>query len=400
MTSQPQGALHRQRLVAESFGTDAELYDRARPRYPAELVDRVIAASGGRDILDVGCGTGIAARLFASAGCDVLGVEPDPRMAEIARGSGIEVQVAKFEDWDAGGRLFDAVISAQAWHWVDPAAGAVKAASVLRPSGRLAVFWNIFDPPAELRAAFDGVYRRVLAGSPINDLWSLPTATARQVMSGTAVGGSAGGRVRPPRAVAVQLVAAVHAGGVAHGVPTLGGHADFPPGGPGGAAGRARRRHRPRGRHLCHALCHGRGHRRGRRQPIGPSAPRPLPERGTRAVEAAARPAAGRPGDAGASGADRRASAPPPGSRRPSRLRLCPQPVTVRVHLEKYRPVALEKKVERAVAQGQALREHRGRRDDGRGQFRLPDRHPVRRQPRVRGGDSLPTSNPCTRPST
>jgi SAM-dependent methyltransferase len=229
VTAQPPAAIHRQRLVAESFGTDAGRYDRARPRYPAELVDRVIAASGGREILDVGCGTGIAARLFASAGCRVLGVEPDARMAEIARGSGIEVQVATFEDWDAGGRQFDAVISAQAWHWVDPAAGAVKAASVLRPSGRLTVFWNIFDPPAELRAAFDGVYRRVLPDSPIRGLWSLPTATAQQAMSGTAVRGIRQARTfGPPEQWRFEWSRPYTREEWLAVVPTLGAHGEFP----------------------------------------------------------------------------------------------------------------------------------------------------------------------------
>ena len=230
MTARPPAAIHRQRLVAESFGTDAERYDRARPRYPAELVDRVIAASGGREVLDVGCGTGIAARLFASAGCRVLGVEPDPRMAEIARGSGIEVQVATFEDWDAAGRQFDAVISAQAWHWVDPAAGAAKAASVLRPSGRLTVFWNIFDPPAELRAAFDGVYRRVLPDSPIRGLWSLPTATAQQAMSGTAVTGIRQARAfGPPEQWRFDWSRPYTRAQWLAVVPTLGAHGEFPP---------------------------------------------------------------------------------------------------------------------------------------------------------------------------
>jgi ubiquinone/menaquinone biosynthesis C-methylase UbiE len=61
-------ALHLQRQVAEGFGADAGRYDRARPTYPADLIDRIIAASPGRDILDVGCGTGISARLFQAAG--------------------------------------------------------------------------------------------------------------------------------------------------------------------------------------------------------------------------------------------------------------------------------------------------------------------------------------------
>src|SRR5579863_1747033 len=107
-------ASHLQRHVAEGFGADAGRYDRARPTYPADLVDRIIAASPGRDLLDVGCGTGISARLFQAAGCRVLGVDPDPRMAGLARLGGTEAEVATFEEWDPAGRTFDSVISAQA----------------------------------------------------------------------------------------------------------------------------------------------------------------------------------------------------------------------------------------------------------------------------------------------
>lgn len=168
---------HQYRQVAESFGADAERYNRSRPSYPGALVDRIVAASPGADVLDVGCGTGIAARQFQSAGCRVLGVDPDVRMAELAHQSGIEVEVARIEDWNARGRTFDAVIAAQAWHWVDPVAGAARAAQVLRPRGRLAVFWNIFQPPADVGEAFAAVYRRVTPGSP-SDFWTRPILDA------------------------------------------------------------------------------------------------------------------------------------------------------------------------------------------------------------------------------
>src|SRR5215212_9858446 len=75
----------RHRHVAESFGTDAERYDRTRPHYPDAMVERIVAASPGPDFLDVGIGTGIEARQFRAAGCEVLGVEPDARMADFAR---------------------------------------------------------------------------------------------------------------------------------------------------------------------------------------------------------------------------------------------------------------------------------------------------------------------------
>jgi SAM-dependent methyltransferase len=183
-------AAARQRGVAESFGTDAERYHRARPGYPAAMVDRIIAESPGRDVVDAGCGTGISARLFQAAGCRALGVDPDPRMAELARENGLDVEVAKFEEWDAAGRTFDAVIAGQAWHWVEMAAGAAKAAAVLRPRGRLAVFWNAFDPPAGLREAFGAVYRRVVPDSPMAaGFWSRPASIQYLAMCDTAADG-------------------------------------------------------------------------------------------------------------------------------------------------------------------------------------------------------------------
>jgi len=158
---------HQARHIAESFGSDADRYDRARPRYPAALVERIVAASPGLDFLDVGCGTGIAARQLQAAGRRVLGVEPDARMADFARHSGVQTDVATFEDWDPRGRTFDAVVAGMAWHWVDPVAGAVKAARLLRPGGRLAVFWYVFQPPSEVGDAISAAYRRTLPDSPL-----------------------------------------------------------------------------------------------------------------------------------------------------------------------------------------------------------------------------------------
>lgn len=156
--------------MAESFGADAERYDRARPRYPHALVERIVAESPGHDVLDVGCGTGISARQFQAAGCKVLGVEPDGRMADFARRSEVEVEVevATFEAWDAAGREFDAVVAGQAWHWIDPVAGAAKAAQVLRSGGRLAAFWHVFDPPPVVAEALAAGFQRVVPDSPFN----------------------------------------------------------------------------------------------------------------------------------------------------------------------------------------------------------------------------------------
>ncbi len=157
---------HAAREMAESFGADAGRYDRARPSYPAALIDRVVAGGPGPAVLDVGCGTGIEARQFQAAGCRVLGVDPDARMAEFARRTGVEVEVATFEAWDPAGRVFDAVVAGQAWHWVDPDAGAAKAGEVLRPGGLLAVFAHVFESPPAVAEVFAEVFRRVVPDSP------------------------------------------------------------------------------------------------------------------------------------------------------------------------------------------------------------------------------------------
>jgi SAM-dependent methyltransferase len=156
-------ALHEDRGRACSFGADAERYDRSRPTYPAELISFLLA-DRPRQVLDVGCGTGIAARLFAAHGCEVLGVEPDPRMAEVARRHGICVEDGRLEDWDPRARTFDLVICAQAWHWVDPVVGARAVATALRPGGRFGAFWNAGRHQPALKARLEAVYARIAPG--------------------------------------------------------------------------------------------------------------------------------------------------------------------------------------------------------------------------------------------
>lgn len=154
--------------MAESFGADADRYDRARMAYPDELIALIMEHSPGLDVLDVGCGTGIEARQLQAVGASVLGVEPDARMAAYARSRGLVVEESRFEDWDAAGRTFDAVVSAQAWHWVDPVAGAAKVRDVLRPGGLFAAFWNVYAPPAPVGDALLDGLRKVMPDLPLD----------------------------------------------------------------------------------------------------------------------------------------------------------------------------------------------------------------------------------------
>jgi SAM-dependent methyltransferase len=148
------------RTRAESFGAVAAQYDRARPTYPRALLDELVTPDA-LTVLDVGCGTGIATALLADRGLTVLGVEVDARMAAVARRKGFDVEVARFEDWQPQGRQFDLVISAQAWHWIEPQAGARRAAEALGRGGQIGVFWNFGEPPDDVRELLSPVYARL-----------------------------------------------------------------------------------------------------------------------------------------------------------------------------------------------------------------------------------------------
>jgi SAM-dependent methyltransferase len=155
-----------QRLV---FGEVAELYDRHRPAYPDLVVDDLISLAGvrvGSAVLEVGAGTGKATSMFAARGLRVLAVEPSAEMAAVARRvcaevGEVRIEQSDFERWDPAGREFPLLYAAQAWHWVEPAIGFAKAASVLRPGGVLAAFWNrAVWARAELREAVLDAYQR------------------------------------------------------------------------------------------------------------------------------------------------------------------------------------------------------------------------------------------------
>ena len=159
------GDQHRRRASERSrlFDQEAERYDRCRPRYPDTVIDALLGPEPSRlEVLDVGCGTGIAARPMAERGAKVLGVELAPRMAEVAHRHGIDVEIAAFEEWDAAGRSFDRVTCAQAWHWLDMPVATAKAASLLRPNGILGLIWSGGAHPDDLADRLQEVYSTVV----------------------------------------------------------------------------------------------------------------------------------------------------------------------------------------------------------------------------------------------
>jgi SAM-dependent methyltransferase len=131
---------------AASFGVAADIYERGRPSYPADAVEWLVPATARR-VLDLGAGTGKLTRQLVEHGLDVVAVEPSEGMREqLGRAVPAAVVLAgSAEDIPLAGASVDAVVVAQAWHWVDPDRAIPEIARILTPGGQLGLVWNIRD---------------------------------------------------------------------------------------------------------------------------------------------------------------------------------------------------------------------------------------------------------------
>ena len=165
------------RDLGRVFNEVPELYDRVRPGYPDELFADLATITGMSErssLLEVGCGTGQATRSLAAFGCSVTAVEPGTAMAALARRrladfGNVTVETSTFEEWDDHGARFDVLVSASAWHWVDPSIGWRRAHDVLRSGGWMALLGNVVvrrPGEPEVYAETADLHERFSPGNP------------------------------------------------------------------------------------------------------------------------------------------------------------------------------------------------------------------------------------------
>jgi ubiquinone/menaquinone biosynthesis C-methylase UbiE len=156
MSRRPESTARRYGKVFDEIAAE---YDRHRPAYPGNLIDRACQLAGigsGDHVLEVGCGSGQLTRALLARGLHVTAVEPGQNLIALARrnldGDGaVEFVNAQFEDAPLPREQFQAVFSASAFHWVDPEVSWQKAADVLVPGGTLALvqYFGLAEPRSE-----------------------------------------------------------------------------------------------------------------------------------------------------------------------------------------------------------------------------------------------------------
>jgi len=132
--------------VTTRFSARADAYQRARPGYPAALVERACELGGleaGHAIADVGAGTGKLTERLIGRFARVVALEPNASMREVlATRLDVEVGAGSAEATGLPDGDVDGIAAAQAFHWFDPARTFVEWSRVLRGPRAALLLWN------------------------------------------------------------------------------------------------------------------------------------------------------------------------------------------------------------------------------------------------------------------
>ncbi|MEW6582536.1 MAG: methyltransferase domain-containing protein [Actinomycetota bacterium] len=132
--------------VLRQWERAAAVYDRVIGTALGDAHRAILTRAGdvaGRDVLDVGCGTGRVATLAARRGARVTGVDLSPAMLAVARGvpdlAGACLEVMDAQDLRLPDGAFDATVASFSLMFCpDPGRAAAEVRRVLRPGGVLA----------------------------------------------------------------------------------------------------------------------------------------------------------------------------------------------------------------------------------------------------------------------
>jgi SAM-dependent methyltransferase len=171
---------------SRAFELVADVYERARPEYPPDAVAWIteqLDLRPGRDVLDLGAGTGKLTRALLATGANVIAVEPgDAMRAELERVvPGAKSLRGSAEDIPLPDASVDGIAVGQAFHWFRHDEAIPELHRVLRPGGRIALVWNSRDAEQPIqREIGDLIAAFVPSDRPPAESWPDPLDASEQ----------------------------------------------------------------------------------------------------------------------------------------------------------------------------------------------------------------------------
>lgn len=174
--------------AAVGFGRAADVYERGRPGYPAEMVDWLcdrLGIGAGRRVLDLAAGTGKLTRALVPTGAALVASDPLyamlRRLRDATAGT-VPAVVATAQTLPLADGTVDGIVVAQAFHWFDDDAALAEMTRVLAPGGAIGLVWNVRVPDDPLQADISAVIEPHRGDTP-----SHTTGRWRQVVDRSAL---------------------------------------------------------------------------------------------------------------------------------------------------------------------------------------------------------------------
>ena len=152
------------------FSDRAADYAQYRPSYPATAIDRILEGLDNPSQLvaaDIGAGTGISSRLLAERGVQVLAIEPNAEMRQVAIPHPlIEFCDRTAENTNLPNASVDLVVCFQSFHWFEPTPTLLEFRCILKPTGGLAIVWNDRDRQDDFTQSYTRLVQRASNNHP------------------------------------------------------------------------------------------------------------------------------------------------------------------------------------------------------------------------------------------
>lgn len=146
-------------LAGGEFGAQADLYDRARPGYPADAVNWALPQRVVR-LLDIGAGSGKLTAAITHRAEEIIAVDPsEPMLDRLVdrlrnRVPRVQTRIGTAEHTGLPAHSVDAAVAGAAFHWFRRPDADAELARVLRPGGMVALLWNPIHPDDPVQHVF------------------------------------------------------------------------------------------------------------------------------------------------------------------------------------------------------------------------------------------------------